>query len=105
METQAKPRNRNEPNPERPSPRLRSITPAERVNMAWTKQRLETVIRERLGGAKLLVVANREPYIHVREGDAVRCMRPASGMATALDPVMRAAAAFGWPTEAAARIG
>ncbi len=58
--------------------------------MAWTKQRLETVIRERLGGAKLLVVANREPYIHVREGDAVRCMRPASGMATALDPVMRA---------------
>jgi trehalose 6-phosphate synthase len=33
--------------------------------MAWTKQRLESLVRERLGDAKLVVVANREPYIHV----------------------------------------
>jgi trehalose 6-phosphate synthase len=58
--------------------------------MAWTRQRLEDTVRERLGEAKLIVVANREPYIHVYEGDEIRCMRPASGLATALDPVMRA---------------
>src|SRR4051794_31948523 len=58
--------------------------------MPWTKERLETVARERLGGARLVVVANREPFIHVYEGDKVRCMRPASGLTTALDPVMRA---------------
>jgi trehalose 6-phosphate synthase len=58
--------------------------------MAWTRQRLEEVTQERLAGARLVVVANREPYIHVCEGDAVRCMRPASGLTTALDPVMRA---------------
>jgi trehalose 6-phosphate synthase len=35
-------------------------------------------------------VANREPFIHIYEGEEIRCMRPASGLATALDPVMRA---------------
>ena len=58
--------------------------------MPWTKDRLEEVARTRLGGAKLIVVANREPYIHnVRDG-AVELMRPAGGLTTALDPVMRA---------------
>jgi trehalose 6-phosphate synthase len=58
--------------------------------MAWTRDRLEEVARTRLGGAKLIVVANREPFIHVYDGDEVRCMRPASGLTTALDPVLRA---------------
>ncbi len=58
--------------------------------MPWTKERLEEVARTRLGDAKLVVVANREPYIHFHDGDEVRFSRPASGMATALDPVMQA---------------
>jgi trehalose 6-phosphate synthase len=58
--------------------------------MPWDKQRLMDVARTRLDGARLIVVANREPFIHVYEGDEIRCMRPASGLATALDPVMRA---------------
>jgi trehalose 6-phosphate synthase len=43
-----------------------------------------------LGGAKLVVVANREPFIHVRDGEDIRCIQPASGLATALDPALRA---------------
>ncbi len=31
--------------------------------MAWTKQRLEEAVRQRLDGLKLVAVANREPYI------------------------------------------
>ena len=58
--------------------------------MAWTRDRLEEVARTRLGGAKLVVVANREPYIHTCDGDDIRCLRPASGLTTALDPVLRA---------------
>jgi trehalose 6-phosphate synthase len=58
--------------------------------MAWTRERLETTAQERLGEAKLVVVANREPYIHVYEDNEIRCIRPASGLTTALDPVMRA---------------
>ena len=58
--------------------------------MAWTKERLETTVRERLRGARVVVVANREPYIHVTQNEGICCLRPASGLTTALDPVMRA---------------
>lgn len=58
--------------------------------MGWTRARLEDVARTRLGGAKLIVVANREPYIHHRRDGKVEVMRPAGGLTTALDPVMRA---------------
>jgi alpha,alpha-trehalose-phosphate synthase [UDP-forming] len=58
--------------------------------MAWTKARLEQVAQTRLGGAKLIVVANREPYIHKYNGDDIEVMRPAGGLTTALDPVMKA---------------
>jgi trehalose 6-phosphate synthase len=58
--------------------------------MPWTRERLEEVARTRLGGARLVVVANREPFIHVYQGEDVRCIRPASGLTTALDPMLRA---------------
>lgn len=57
--------------------------------MGWTKDRLERVVQDRLGGVKLVVVSNREPYIHSYEGDEIRCLRPASGLTTALGPVMQ----------------
>jgi trehalose 6-phosphate synthase len=58
--------------------------------MAWTKQRLEHVARTRLNGAKLIVVANREPYIHRYQNGEIDWIRPAGGLTTALDPVMQA---------------
>jgi trehalose 6-phosphate synthase len=56
--------------------------------MAWTKERLEEVAKS-LGSTRLVVVANREPYIHVYEEEEVQCKRPAGGLTTALDPVMQ----------------
>ncbi|HEY2786259.1 MAG TPA: trehalose-6-phosphate synthase [Fimbriiglobus sp.] len=58
--------------------------------MAWSKKRLEHVARTRLGGAKLIVVANREPYVHQYHDGDVEWIRPAGGLTTALDPVMQA---------------
>ncbi|MBL8796411.1 MAG: trehalose-6-phosphate synthase [Planctomycetia bacterium] len=58
--------------------------------MTWTRERLEAVARARLDGVRLVVVANREPFIHIYEGDEIRCLRPASGLTTAIDPLMRA---------------
>ena len=40
-------------------------------------------------GRKLFIVSNREPYTHVKEGRSVKCIVPAGGLVTALDPVMR----------------
>jgi trehalose 6-phosphate synthase len=58
--------------------------------MGWSRERLEEVARTRLGGARLVVVANREPFIHIHADEGIRLMKPASGLTTALDPVMHA---------------
>ena len=58
--------------------------------MTWDREGLREVIREKVGDHKFIVVSNREPYIHVYGPEGVVCTRPASGMTTALDPVMAA---------------
>ena len=56
----------------------------------WTKQTLHELVADRLDGRKLIVVSNRQPYIHIREGKRIQCMSPASGLTSALDPILRA---------------
>jgi alpha,alpha-trehalose-phosphate synthase [UDP-forming] len=57
----------------------------------WDKASLHELIETKLAGYQIIVVANREPYMHrFDEGGSIICIRPASGMASALDPVMRA---------------
>jgi trehalose 6-phosphate synthase len=56
----------------------------------WNREALHELIETRLREHRLIVVANREPYIHRVVGGGVECVVPASGMATALDPIMRA---------------
>ena len=56
----------------------------------WTAERLAVHVRSRLRESRLFVVSNREPYIHVREGKLVRTVVPASGLVTALEPILRA---------------
>jgi trehalose 6-phosphate synthase len=55
----------------------------------WTAERLRVFVRSRLGGDRLFAVSNREPYEHVRRNDKIECVVPASGLATALEPVLR----------------
>jgi trehalose 6-phosphate synthase len=57
---------------------------------AWTPQRLRELLTRHLERDQVLIVANREPYIHERVDDRIRVVRPASGLVTALEPVMRA---------------
>jgi trehalose-6-phosphate synthase len=54
----------------------------------WTAERLSVHVRGMLGTSRLFVVANREPYIHRRQGKSVEAMVPASGLVTALEPVL-----------------
>jgi trehalose 6-phosphate synthase len=64
---------------------------AEHEGGAWTPERLKGALRRYLHGERVVIVANREPYIHERGKDgAVRVVHPASGLVTALEPVMRA---------------
>jgi alpha,alpha-trehalose-phosphate synthase [UDP-forming] len=56
----------------------------------WTADRLAIQIQTRLDGGKLIVVSNREPYIHRRDGKSLEVIVPASGLVTALEPVLYA---------------
>ncbi|HEY5112601.1 MAG TPA: trehalose-6-phosphate synthase [Coriobacteriia bacterium] len=58
--------------------------------LAWTPETLRAIVRDDLRGHEVIVVSNREPYIHVRRGDAIVVRQPASGLVTALEPIMRA---------------
>ena len=59
----------------------------------WTPQALRQVVDGMLQSAQVLVVSNREPYIHNRGADGRPVVQvPASGMVTAIEPIMRACA-------------
>ncbi len=65
--------------------------PTDESQQRWTQQTLRAVLRGEMRGNDIIIVSNREPYIHVKTPDGgVRVQRPASGLVTALEPVMRA---------------
>lgn len=59
-------------------------------SIAWTPEKLRSLLHDELAGDQVLVVSNREPYIHNRTPDGIKVTRPASGLVTAVEPVMRA---------------
>jgi len=57
----------------------------------WSAERLHRTLTDTLQGEGVVILANREPYVHDRAPDgSVRVVHPASGLVTALEPVMRA---------------
>jgi trehalose-6-phosphate synthase len=74
----------------------------------WTAARLRALLRSQLAGDQVIAISNREPYIHERVLEpgaepgarngagngagtgTIVVRRPASGLVTALEPVMRA---------------
>ena len=55
----------------------------------WTAERLRVSIQSRPFGS-LFVVSNREPYMNVHRGKSIESLVPASGLVTALEPILRA---------------
>lgn len=60
------------------------------VQLNWTADTLRAILHAELRGESVIVVSNREPYIHQRHGERIDVRRPASGLVTALEPIMRA---------------
>ena len=61
----------------------------ERGESTWTAERLRASIQSKLLGP-LFVVSNREPYLHMHQGKTIKTIVPASGLITALEPILRA---------------
>lgn len=59
-------------------------------SQAWTPEKLRSLLHDELAGDQVLVVSNREPYIHEQGEHGITVRRPASGLVTAVEPVMRA---------------
>ena len=57
---------------------------------AWTAERLRASIKGKAHQGSLFVVSNREPYMQVYKGKAIETLIPASGLVTALEPILRA---------------
>ncbi len=57
----------------------------------WTPQALRQVVRDYLHSSQVIIVSNREPYVHNFDKQQRPIVQvPASGMVTALEPIMRA---------------
>jgi len=63
---------------------------ADDATITWTPDTLRDLLHKQLSGDKVLVVSNREPYIHEKGQQGIEVKRPASGLVTAVEPVMRA---------------
>jgi len=64
--------------------------PADGPDIDWSPATLQLLLRQKLPDAEVIVVSNREPYIHNRDGGEITVQRPASGLVAAIEPIMRA---------------
>lgn len=61
------------------------------VHTEWNPETLRIALANELPGSEVIVVSNREPYIHNKLDDGtMQIQRPASGLVSALEPVTRA---------------
>jgi trehalose-6-phosphate synthase len=60
-----------------------------RGESVWTEERLKQFVNLQVGGP-IFVVSNREPVTHVSKDGKIVAQTPASGLVTAMEPVLRA---------------
>lgn len=62
----------------------------EKLDTPWTAERLKEFFKAYSKDRQIFVVSNREPYVHKKNKNDIFWEVPASGMVTALEPVMEA---------------
>jgi trehalose 6-phosphate synthase len=67
-----------------------SRAPTEAAQIEWSPQSIHDLLDKALPGAEVIIVSNREPYIHERTEAGVELQTPASGLVSALEPIMQA---------------
>jgi len=70
----------------------RNGRPVEETLIQWSPQMLRQILTSELPDAELIVVSNREPYIHELVEGRIELSVPASGLVSALEPVTRTCA-------------
>lgn len=62
----------------------------QKLDTPWTAERLREFIKAYVKDRPIFLLSNREPYVHEKTGNKIHHLVPASGMVTALEPVMEA---------------
>jgi trehalose-6-phosphate synthase len=70
--------------------RAKEVMKDSESGLVWTPSRLRSEVQKNFGDSQLCVIANREPYVHNRKGGKIEVMLPASGLVTAVEPLVRA---------------
>lgn len=68
----------------------KSLAKDAETGLAWSPSRLRGEVQKVFGDTQLCVIANREPYVHNRKGTKIETLLPASGLVTAVEPIVRA---------------
>ena len=55
----------------------------------WTRDRLRRLVKREIGDHRIVVVSNRQPYVHELIDGELRVSTPAGGVTTAIDPLMQ----------------
>jgi trehalose-6-phosphate synthase len=58
--------------------------------ISWSPSSLKTILHDHLAGDQVIIVSNRQPYAHFWQDKRIVVQVPASGLVSALEPVMRA---------------
>jgi len=62
--------------------------PADDSRVEWTPNTLKLILQNELPDAEILIVSNREPYSHMQEENGIVLQTPASGLVSALEPIL-----------------
>jgi len=55
----------------------------------WTREKLRRLVHREIGDYRLIVVSNRQPYIHDLVNGELSYAFPSGGLTTAIDPLMQ----------------
>lgn len=77
------------PKKARPRKRHDRTVEQERNPGEWDVSRLRTLIQSELASADVIIVSNREPYVHTETETGIHCKVPAGGLVSALEPIAR----------------
>lgn len=54
----------------------------------WTEEKLQKLLKSKFNGKQVVVVSNREPYIHNKGEEGIKLSKPASGLVSGVEPIL-----------------
>ncbi len=60
------------------------------AHLVWDAERLQALLKGKLSGEQVIALSNHQPFSHIRTAEGIQVIRQASGLISALEPVLSA---------------